>query len=135
MATKPKMSKEHKSALAKGRRQGATVSAYLDVLQRSKPKRGRKRTPESINNKLSAIEAELPEATGTRRLDLLQERRDLQKAQQVADDTAELERLQGEFVEIAKDYSDRKGIEYATWREAGVPAAVLKDAGVSRAAR
>ena len=29
-------------------------------------------------------------------------------------------------------YSERKGISYAAWREIGVPAAVLKRAGISR---
>ena len=32
----------------------------------------------------------------------------------------------------AKGYSERKGISYAAWREAGVPAATLKAAGISR---
>jgi hypothetical protein len=37
-------------------------------------------------------------------------------------------------VKVAKSYSQRQGISYATWREVGVEAAVLKAAGVSRAA-
>ena len=33
---------------------------------------------------------------------------------------------------VARGYSERKGIVYATWREAGVPPAVLAKAGISR---
>jgi hypothetical protein len=37
-------------------------------------------------------------------------------------------------VEVAASYSARQGISYDAWREIGVPAAVLREAGVSRAA-
>ena len=36
------------------------------------------------------------------------------------------------FITVAKSYSARQGISYATWREIGVDAAVLKRAGISR---
>ena len=34
------------------------------------------------------------------------------------------------FVEAAAPYGERKGISYKAWREVGVPAAVLKRAGI-----
>jgi hypothetical protein len=37
-------------------------------------------------------------------------------------------------VETARTYGERKGITYAAWRELGVPPAVLKRAGIGRAA-
>jgi hypothetical protein len=37
-------------------------------------------------------------------------------------------------VKSAKGYSDRKGITYGTWREFGVPAEVLRKAGIGRGA-
>ena len=42
--------------------------------------------------------------------------------------------IEGAFVEVAASYSKRQGISYAAWREVGVPAAVLKRAGISRSA-
>lgn len=36
------------------------------------------------------------------------------------------------FVKHAKKFAERKGIEYATWREMGVAPAVLKKAGIER---
>jgi hypothetical protein len=49
-----------------------------------------------------------------------------------APDLADLEK---DFVKNAKSYSKRKGISYAAWREAGVPAALLKDAGIGRSGK
>ncbi len=42
--------------------------------------------------------------------------------------------LEADFVKAAKNYSERKGISYAAWREAGVDAGVLKAAGLRRGA-
>ena len=36
------------------------------------------------------------------------------------------------FVKSAKGYSSRKGISYGVWRSSGVPADVLKKAGITR---
>ena len=56
------MSADHKAALAVGRAEGRIVRDYLDGLRASKPKRGRKRTSESINARLTAIDEELAAA-------------------------------------------------------------------------
>ena len=40
--------------------------------------------------------------------------------------------LEAEFVKVAKSYSDSKSISYASWRDVGVPASTLKEAGISR---
>jgi hypothetical protein len=49
-------------------------------------------------------------------------------------ETKDLAGVEAEFVAAAKSYGARKGISYATWREAGVSSAVLKKAGISRSA-
>ena len=46
----------------------------------------------------------------------------------------DLTELENSFVEVAKAYGDRKGISYASWREVGVTAAVLKRADIGRGA-
>ncbi len=56
------MSDEHKAALAEGRNQGRAVRTYLEAFEAHKPKRGRKRTPESMQKRLHRIEKEIPEA-------------------------------------------------------------------------
>ncbi len=126
------MSEEHKAALAEGRAQGRAVRAYLEALETHKPKRGRKRTPETMKARVATIEASLPDADPMTRLQMVQERMDLEKAIEAADTTIDLTALEDEFVAAAKDYGARKGITYAAWREVGVPAAMLKRAGIGR---
>ena len=126
------MSNEHKAALAEGRAQGRAIRNYLEALEANKPKRGRKRTPESIARRLEAIEAELGSASPTKRLDLVQELIDLGSELTAMEDKPDMTALEVEFKAHAKGYSDRKGISYAAWRELGVDAALLKDAGITR---
>ena len=127
------MSEEHKVALAKGREEGKIVREYLEGLRATKPKRGRKRTPETVNQRLAVIEVELADASPIDELRLVQERRDLQAELERMSDTVDMEALEEAFVGVAKSYSDSKKISYASWREVGVDAKVLKAAGISRA--
>ena len=98
----------------------------------SKPKRGRKRTPDSINKRLTAIEQELAEATAIDELQLVQERRDLTAELSAMDSTVDIAALEKAFVGVAKAYGERKGISYASWREVGVSAGTLTSAGITR---
>ncbi len=129
------MTDDHKAALAEGRRQGAAVRAYLDALEQHRPKRGRKRTTESIGKRLLVIETELEGATSVDRLQLIQERMDLGEELERMSAKIDLSKLEAEFVAQAKSYGSRKGISYAAWRELGVSADVLRKAGVSRSGR
>lgn len=129
---KGSVTEEHKAAMAEGRAQGRAISAYLDALEQHKPKRGRKRTPESIDRQLAEIEAKLADAAGTTKLGLVQQRLDLQQEREALRATVDLTQYEEAFVKAAKAYSERKGISYAAWRELGVPAPILKRAGISR---
>lgn len=128
------MSAEHKQALATGREQGRAVRRYLEALDAHKPKRGRKRTPDSIQRRLDAIEERLASADPLSRLQLVQERMDLTTELAAKSNTVDLSALEDEFVTAAREYGDRKGISYAAWREAGVDPSVLKRAGIRRGA-
>lgn len=128
------MTDSHKAALERGRAEGRIVRDYLEALRSNKPKRGRKRTPDSITKRLAKIEDELAEATAIDELQLLQERRDLQSELGSMGGGVDLGELEQAFVEVAKGYGERKGISYATWRDVGVSAATLKRAGIGRGA-
>jgi hypothetical protein len=126
------MTDEHKSALAVGRAQGIAVRSYLEGLEISKPRRGRRTSQETMRKQLAEIETKLAPADPLQRLHLLQQKRDVEtrlRAPEGGNDLTELEAL---FVKVAADYGSRKGISYATWRESDVPAEVLKRAGISR---
>jgi hypothetical protein len=128
------MTDEHKAALAAGRTEGRAVREYLEALRSNKPKRGRKRTPESITKRLNDIEAELPTADPVRALRLIQDQIDLRAELETVGETVDLAALESEFVKVAKQYSERNKISHAAWRQVGVSAAVLQAAGISRSA-
>lgn len=126
------MSAEHKEALARGREEGRAVRRYLEAIEHQRPRRGRRRTPESIAKRLAVVTHKLAGADPLSRLHLLQEQADLESELsrlKAADDLAALERA---FVKVARAYGQRKGIAYNAWRASGVPAAVLAKAGISR---
>ena len=126
------MTDEHKAALAEGRTQGRAVRNYLDALEATKPKRGRKRTADSIKKRLGAIETELEGNDPLKALNLRQERRNLHAELAGMDEQVDLAEVEMAFVAAAKDYGARRGISYDVWREAGVPPEVLTKAGISR---
>jgi hypothetical protein len=126
------MSDEHKQALAIGRDQGRAVRRYLEALEAHRPKRGRKRTPESIQRRLKTIEADLETADPLSRVNLVQERMDLEAELAAKEAVVDLSALEADFISAAAEYSERKGISYAAWREAGVDAGVLRKAGLRR---
>ncbi len=136
MATRTKkapMSDTHKEALAEGRNHARIVGRYLEALEANKPRRGRKRTADSVKKRLTTVGAELDDATGLTRLNLLQERRDLEvELATMQAGAPDLSGLEKDFVKVAKAYSTKKKISYGAWREFGVPSETLKKAGISR---
>jgi hypothetical protein len=129
------MTAAHKEAMAEGRKEGQAVKAYLDALEQHRPRRGRKRTKESIAKRLGAIDQALPDVSSLKRLQLIQERRDLQAEAAGMDGAApDLSALESNFARVAKSYGERKGIAYATWRDLGVSGDTLKRAGITRGA-
>ena len=126
------MTDSHKAALAKGREEGRVVRAYLEALETTKPRRGRKRTVDSIKKKLVSIEKELSTASPLNRLHLVQEQRDLESELAQSDQSVDVVALEKDFIRVAKDYSGRKGLSYSAWRAVGVSAQVLEKAGIPR---
>lgn len=125
------MSEEHKAALAQGRRESRAIKAYLEALGSRRP--GRPVTAESIRKRIEAIDEKLAaEEDSLRQLDLRQERIDAESTLKEVEAKEDIDKLEKAFVEVARSYSDRKGISYAAWRQVGVPASVLKEAGIPR---
>lgn len=126
------MSAEHKAKLAQGRADAKAVKNYLEALRANKPRRGRKRTPESINKRLAAIDELLIEADPLEELKLIEERRRLTEELETMGSGVDIAELEEAFVACAKGYSERQGISYASWRDVGVEPSVLKRAGIGR---
>ncbi|MDQ1497242.1 MAG: hypothetical protein QOI86_582, partial [Actinomycetota bacterium] len=94
--------------------------------------RGRKRTPDSITRRLDTIEQRLVDADPLTRLHLIQERINLQDELDTLKAKTDLTQLEEGFIAAAKSYGQRKGISHSAWRSLGVPADVLRKAGITR---
>jgi len=128
------MSQEHKDALARGRRESRAIKNYLKTIESRKP--GRPVTKESLTSRLATVNTKLDGMDDPlKRLDLLQSRLDIEEALASVKDVANLDQIEADFVANAKGYSQRKGISYTAWRRFGVPAAVLKKAGIPETRR
>ena len=127
------MSDDHKAALAVGRNHGRSVRLYLEALEANKPKRGRKRTPESIAARLQVIEEALPTAGPLAKLQMTQEKFNLE-AELAAPSGAvvDMAALEAAFVEAAAPYAASKKLSYEAFRAVGVTPAVLAKAGIKR---
>lgn len=112
----------------------AAVRDYLKALEQNAPRRGRKRTPESVERQLAVLEGEMEGVSVTKRLGLIQQRinleTDLEALQQA--ESVDLSALEAGFATHAAAYGGRRGISYAAWREVGVSSTTLKSAGIRR---
>ena len=108
-AKKRTVSDEHKAAMAQGRNESRAVNQYLSALDSHRPKRGRKRTPESIEKRLKAIETQLETASGVNRLSLVQERLDLNRELEGMTASSDIGDLEEEFVKSYREAEQEIG--------------------------
>lgn len=127
------LSQEHKKALAEGRAQARAIKAYLRATQSRRT--GRPVSRESLESRIAKVATQIENADDLKRVELIQHRLDLESRLGELSESADLEKLEAGFIEHAAAYSQRKGISYTAWREAGVPAAVLKAAGIKETRR
>ena len=125
------MTNAHKKALANGRNEGRIIREYLEIVEAIKPKRGRRRTPESIARRLAVIAAELKVSDPVTKVRLIQERLNLRTEMASMKSKSEIATAEKRFITVAKSFSERNDITYDAWREFGVTPAVLKRAGIS----
>lgn len=121
-----KMTAEHKAKLERGRAEGRVVRAYLRALNTPSTK-GR---ADTIRERIDEIDQKIPTGDPMEDLALLTQRDALEAQLKGSEDN--LDELEEEFVKVASSYSLRKNVSYRAWRRVGVPAAVLKRAGIGR---
>ena len=127
------MSAAHKQALSEGRAMSSTVDRYLAELHTPK-RRGRKVSRATLVQRLASARTRAKSSTGIERVLAAQAIRDLEEkiAAFDADGTRDRKSLEAAFGSIATKFSDRRGIGYGAWRDAGVAPEVLKRAGIAR---
>ncbi len=128
------MSQEHKDALARGRKEARSIKAYLKAIESKKP--GRPVTKESLETRLASVNAKIDASDDPlKSVELFQTRLDIEDELAQLEELDDIESLEADFVAHAASYSERKGISYSAWREAGVPASVLRAAGIPETRR
>lgn len=120
---------ENVSERARLRRQTAVVKEYLAYLATPKP-RGRLATPSQIQEQLTQVsEAAASTEDPLKKMELIQRKLDLEQRLAETSDPVSVEELEQQFVEVAREFADRKGFSYQAFRQLGVPPRVLKAAG------
>jgi hypothetical protein len=128
------LSKSQKTKMQQALMEATIVRSYLEIL-RERPGPGRRRSKETIELRISAIEVALEEAATMdtiRLLEITQEKLNLEAELEVVYETR-AERLadaEERFIAVCASFTERKGLTYQAWRAVGVPAAVLKKAGI-----
>jgi len=127
------LSPAHRRALVEGRTMSATVDRYLAAVNTPK-QRGRKVSKAALTQRLTDARARFKTAVGVDKVLAAQEVRNLEArlAPMNADEGVDLKSLEAAFVKVAKTFSNKRGIRYGAWRDAGVSAAVLQRAGIAR---
>ena len=109
------------------------ISSYLRALAAKKTAKGPKADPKVLARRIEAARATVHASTGITQLTAVQNLRNLEKRANNPVMNGTFDALETGFIQVAKSYSDRRGIEYGAWRAVGVDAGVLKKAGISRA--
>ena len=126
------MSDTHKAALAKGREEGRSCARYLEALESTKPRRGRKRTPDSIRSRLATIDPHCPQPSHWP-ASIWSKRSSASRPNSPTAVTPwtwpHWKRPSSRWPAV---YGERKGISYSAWRTVGVSASVLQQAKIPR---
>ncbi|MDP8931734.1 MAG: hypothetical protein M3O70_24995 [Actinomycetota bacterium] len=108
------------------------VRNYLEALH-TDGQRGRPIDRQSLQARIERVQSQInEESNAARRVELIQQRLDAERRLAELEQSTDRESLERDFIEVAKSYSERRGITYSAWREVGVPAAVLREAGITR---
>ena len=127
----------HKEALARGREEGRAVRRYLEAIEQHRPRRGRKRTPESITRRLAVVNEKLAGRRRRWRGCTCSRRRPTSRPSWPAPTPATTSpTLEEAFVKVARSYGRAQGhrLQRLARRRRRAPT-VLERAGISRRGR
>jgi hypothetical protein len=113
-----------------GKRRAETnaVAAYLTALRA--PKVSARSRPNLEKRRVQIEQWIAEESSPIREVELIQQRLDIDAQLARIDQAARLPELEEAFVKVAASWAQRSGIRAAALREVGVPASVLKRAGL-----
>lgn len=123
------MSASTRERIAESRRQNSAVRRYLQHVRAGK--RGRGAEPETLRKRIERTRAAIEACDDLlQELELRQQIIDLEKRLAATEDAPGSFDLEEAFVKEAGNYSARTGVGWKAFRQMGVPAAVLRRAGI-----
>jgi hypothetical protein len=114
--------------VSKRRAETNAVAAYLTALRA--PKVSARSRPNLEKRRVQIEQWIAEELSPIREVELIQQRLDIDAQLARIDQAARLPELEEAFVKVAASWAQRSGIRAAALREVGVPASVLKRAGL-----
>lgn len=115
---------------------GMIVRAYITFLRGNGASGARAVAREDVQENLARVERRLSAFASSgdplTYIALVQERIALTQAAESLEKLPSRAELEKHFIGVAAAWSEENGITYPAWREIGVPAAVLKEAGIPR---
>lgn len=112
------------------RLQAQSITAYLEALRVQKPTVSRDTLIRRIEMAEKAVAEAEEKGLWLRAMDAVERLSQHQRTLAELDRQGSINDLERRFIEVAKDYSDRKSLSYETWRYMNVPPKVLKAAGI-----
>jgi hypothetical protein len=107
------------------------VAAYLTALKGPRPSGSSKAKREGLIRRRAQVEQWISEERSPiREVELIQSRLDIDAQLAQLDQAARLPELEEAFVKVAATWAKRTGVSAAALREVGVPASVLRRAGL-----
>jgi hypothetical protein len=116
----------------RGERRAETnaVAAYLTALKGPRPSGSSKAKREGLVRRRARVEQWISERSPIREVELIQQRLDVDAQLAQLDQAARLPELEEAFVNVTASWAKRSGASAAALREVGVPASVLRRAGL-----
>jgi hypothetical protein len=107
------------------------VAVYLTALKGPRPSGSSKAKREGLMRRRAQVEQWISEERSPiREVELIQQRLDIDAQLGQLDQAARLPELEEAFVKVAASWAKRSGVSAAALREVGVPASVLRRAGL-----
>lgn len=132
VAKKATAKKAQSAAVTAAKIEATRISLYLRALEKKQKGPGQKRNPAVLAKRIEQAQAQVKARTGLARLQAVQRLRNFQRQATDPAMNGNFGRFEKNFIASAKSYGARNNIDYGTWRHCGVPASVLKQAGIAQ---
>lgn len=106
------------------------IRRYFNSLDRPRTRKRKSPDVDKLHRRLDEVEGLLPSADPLRRVHLHQEQINLLRRLEEVETPVNPEEVEMKFIEYVAPWAEEKGVSWAALRAAGVPARILRQAGM-----